>query len=525
MKKLAILSILFISLAFVAPIQASAATNAGIKPGSFFYFFDTTFENIGLFFTFNSEDKAKKALEYADERLVEIEAVAEEKNPNAVKTAIANYESNIALATEKSKEVKDKGRAESLLTSIADNTARNQEVLSAVLIKVPEEAKAAITHAIEASRKSQEEATKKITKIKIEIEDLKSREKVQVETIENLGKQETENTATLTKPSVPRVPKQKLNLDDYKNTEPKSGFRPLSTEASESNNPESSQTKKTKSDQEYRAYIIKAKEVIALLEQDSKNFQLLTDTIKQHKKKSAEHSADMMNQWINLTDETAANVSSQYSGYLSSTKGYLVSDRDYLINYSDSFYDILFDAGYLLAQQEAETLNFVLEKIKECVVMNTEEWIVSNELACSKIFFDHIPDLRKSYAERLTNGTSRLAEVDLLVIETIGKHARSAEDDIRGDIDSIARLSQLDSSIRSSFDNINRQVQQSQVQWQAANTSIKCYTTTNDSIFEKNRTYSTTCKPDTRTSQQICDEKIAAWLGNGAIVGSKPECN
>ena len=46
----------------------------------------------------------------------------------------------------KSKEVKDKGKAENLLTLIASNTSRNQEVLSAILIKVPEEAKEAIAH-------------------------------------------------------------------------------------------------------------------------------------------------------------------------------------------------------------------------------------------------------------------------------------------------------------------------------------------------------------------------------------------
>ncbi|MBI5401027.1 MAG: hypothetical protein HZB12_02855 [Candidatus Yonathbacteria bacterium] len=97
MKKITTLSILFISVALVAPMQVSAATNAGIKPRSFFYFLDTTFENVGLFFTFGSEGKAKKALEYADERLAEIEAVAEEKNPEAVKTAIASYESRDAL--------------------------------------------------------------------------------------------------------------------------------------------------------------------------------------------------------------------------------------------------------------------------------------------------------------------------------------------------------------------------------------------------------------------------------------------
>ena len=173
MKKLTTLSILFISLAFVAPMQVSAATNAGIKPGSFFYFLDTASEKVSLFFTFSPEGKAQKALEYADERLSEIEAVAENKNPEAVKTATENYESNIALATEKSKEVKDKGRAETLLTSITDNASRNQEVLSAVLVKVPEEAKAAITQAIEASEKGQEEAVRQVAELKNEVEKLK----------------------------------------------------------------------------------------------------------------------------------------------------------------------------------------------------------------------------------------------------------------------------------------------------------------------------------------------------------------
>ncbi|MDO8443337.1 MAG: DUF5667 domain-containing protein [bacterium] len=173
MKKLITLSILFISLTFVAPIQASAATSAGLKPGNFFYIFDTVSEKIGLFFTFNPENKAKKALGYADERLAEIEAISGENNPDAVKTAISNYESNVALATEKSKEVKDKGQEENLLNLITDNASKNQEVLSAVLIKVPEEAREAIVRAIEASKKGQEEATKQITELKGEIEQLK----------------------------------------------------------------------------------------------------------------------------------------------------------------------------------------------------------------------------------------------------------------------------------------------------------------------------------------------------------------
>lgn len=179
LNKLAIVSILVILAG--APAFVSAAPGAGIKPGSFFYFFDTTFEKVGLFFTFNPQKKAEKALEYADERLAEIEDVAEEKDSDAIKTAITNYESNVALATEKSKEVKNKSQAENLLNLISDNASKNQEVLTAVLAKVPEEAKEAITRAIEASKRGQEEAIKQITELKKEIAGLK-------EEIENLEK-------------------------------------------------------------------------------------------------------------------------------------------------------------------------------------------------------------------------------------------------------------------------------------------------------------------------------------------------
>ncbi|MDO8584577.1 MAG: DUF5667 domain-containing protein [bacterium] len=169
----AILHLFILSIALILPVSAFAATTAGVKPGSFFYIFDTVSEKIALFFSFNPEAKAKKALEYADERLAEVEAIAGDKNPDAVKAAIADYEGNVALATEKSKEVKDKGQAESLFAAIEDGASRNQEVLSAVLIRVPEEARAAIEQAIEASKKGQEEAAKQIVELKGEVEKLR----------------------------------------------------------------------------------------------------------------------------------------------------------------------------------------------------------------------------------------------------------------------------------------------------------------------------------------------------------------
>ena len=212
MKKSFLMLALLLVVVFSLPASASAATNPGVKPGSFFYFFDTTFEQISLFFTFSPEKKAEKALAYADERLAEVEAIAEEQNSNAVKTAITNYESNIALAAEKSKEVQDKGKAENLLTLIANNASKNQEVLSAVLIKVPDEAKEAITQAIEASKKGQEEATRQIAELKSEVEqlkkevaELKAKDETQTKTVEELGKQKSESGSAPAKSPTPPV--------------------------------------------------------------------------------------------------------------------------------------------------------------------------------------------------------------------------------------------------------------------------------------------------------------------------------
>ena len=199
MKKLTTLSILLISLAFVTPIQVSAATNAGVKPGSFFYFFDTTFENISLFFTFGSENKARKALEYADERLAEAEESANENNPKAIERAMLGYKEEISLATEKSKELKDQNKAEELLNVVSENTAKHQEVLASVLEKVPEEAKQAILNAIEVSKKGQEEAVKQIAELKNEIEKLK-KEVAELKTENEAQTKTTDNAVKATEP-------------------------------------------------------------------------------------------------------------------------------------------------------------------------------------------------------------------------------------------------------------------------------------------------------------------------------------
>ncbi|MDP3697164.1 MAG: trypsin-like peptidase domain-containing protein, partial [Candidatus Taylorbacteria bacterium] len=177
--KTIIIAALIISI--VMPFSVSAAPSAGIKPSSIFYFFDTATERVSLFFTFSPEKKARKALEYADERLAEV--VADESKPKAVTMAMANYQENISLATAESKGIKDKEKAESLLSTIANSTSKHQEVLAKVYNKVPDEAKKAIEKAIEISIKGHEEALKEARGLKKTVEELQK----DIETLKQHG--------------------------------------------------------------------------------------------------------------------------------------------------------------------------------------------------------------------------------------------------------------------------------------------------------------------------------------------------
>jgi len=158
----------------MVPSFVLAETNAGIKPGSIFYFFDTSLEKVSMFFTFNSEKKAEKALEYAEERFAEAQEVADENKPDAVAKAMADYEKKILFATEKSKDLDDKEKTERLLNTISENTARHQEVLENVLERVPDEAKEAILKAIEISKRGYEEAQKQVVELRREVDELRT---------------------------------------------------------------------------------------------------------------------------------------------------------------------------------------------------------------------------------------------------------------------------------------------------------------------------------------------------------------
>ena len=60
-KYYVIIAILFVMTVFVSPVSASAATKAGVKSGSFFYFFDKAFEK-QICFSLSARKRKQKSV-------------------------------------------------------------------------------------------------------------------------------------------------------------------------------------------------------------------------------------------------------------------------------------------------------------------------------------------------------------------------------------------------------------------------------------------------------------------------------
>lgn len=95
----------------VPETAVTTITNPGLLPGDFFYFLDRWSEALNLALTFNKENKARKHLEFAKERIAEMGKVLE--NPSAkledVKSVKDNFDAQVADAVALVKSEKDSG--------------------------------------------------------------------------------------------------------------------------------------------------------------------------------------------------------------------------------------------------------------------------------------------------------------------------------------------------------------------------------------------------------------------------------
>ena len=155
MKKLFLyVSLAALILSFGAAVFAQdvSTSSVGLTPDSPFYFLKNWKEKIQLFFTLNTENKAKQYLHLSEVRLAEYKKMLEQNKPLLAQKTLEKYEDQLSRAIEKIKELKIKGINISDLSKKAEDSAsRNIEVLQNNLKKVPEAARKAIENAIASS--------------------------------------------------------------------------------------------------------------------------------------------------------------------------------------------------------------------------------------------------------------------------------------------------------------------------------------------------------------------------------------
>ncbi len=143
-----LITMLFSSVLYA---QDEDLPSPGLTPDSPFYFFDKLGKNIGLFFAFGSEAKARKALQYAGERLAEARLMVAKNKLKEMEDATNDYDKYMTMVREKLTENSQQGWSANISERVAMVTNRHLDILENFKDKVPERTREALGRTREAS--------------------------------------------------------------------------------------------------------------------------------------------------------------------------------------------------------------------------------------------------------------------------------------------------------------------------------------------------------------------------------------
>ncbi len=161
-----LLTSLFIGGAACA--QDEELPEPGLTPDSPFYFLDKWGKDIGMFFAFGSEAKARKALEYAEERLAEVRAMAGKNRVREMESAANDYEGFMAMVHERLETATRYGMSDNVSERVSLATAKHLRILDGIKDELPEQARAALTRARTASMSGQVNALRALARERTE---------------------------------------------------------------------------------------------------------------------------------------------------------------------------------------------------------------------------------------------------------------------------------------------------------------------------------------------------------------------
>jgi len=140
----------------------------GLTPDSPFYFIDILGKYINMFFTFGADIKARKALEFAEERLAEARVMATQNRVREMERTTESYDKYMNMCAERLAEVSHPDTSEITSERIAIAAARHLEILDSIIDEAPEASAAALRRARIASQNGQVNALLVLGEVKPE---------------------------------------------------------------------------------------------------------------------------------------------------------------------------------------------------------------------------------------------------------------------------------------------------------------------------------------------------------------------
>lgn len=172
MKKLSLILVLTLFLGVGVAFAQTEASNdlpdPGILPDHPLYFVKSIGESIGNAFAFGQEAKINRGIKMSEKRLAEARALADKGESDLASSTLARYQSQLEKVEQRIDRARsnegedvDKG-LQNAIERVASSTLKHQSVLADVYERVPEEAKPAISRAMEASSAGHENALSNI---------------------------------------------------------------------------------------------------------------------------------------------------------------------------------------------------------------------------------------------------------------------------------------------------------------------------------------------------------------------------
>lgn len=136
--------------------EEEVTSDPGITPDSPFYFADGWGEQLGLMFAFKAETKTKKALQYAEEKLAEAEAMAARNMVQETARAASQWQNRLTVALQALEETdSDDADTQSAAALAAARQVRSGNDIAA---GASEEARGTLTQACDRARECQDTA-------------------------------------------------------------------------------------------------------------------------------------------------------------------------------------------------------------------------------------------------------------------------------------------------------------------------------------------------------------------------------